>query len=408
MIPPRAQGDSGNTGQHRVLGVLGGGQLGAMMLEPMRRLGIQALFLDPDPLAPVGQQYPHFQVGSFRDYDTVLAFGRECDVCTYELEEVHQGALAQLASEGKFVAPSPSVLATLQDKSLQKAFYLRHGLPTAPFRHFESKAAMLHFLSEEAGLEHWSNLKASGSIVWKSARGGYDGKGVRLLRGFQDAEALPDVPCLLEATVEIAREFAVLTVRHADGTVKWYDPCLMEFDPEANLVRKVFAGPTGFAEHHLGANSVRESLKIAGLVAEGLGAVGVLAVEFFLDRGGRLWINETAPRPHNSGHYTLEAAYCSQFEQHIRAVMGLPLGDCHLHSHAVMYNLVGQPGHEGPVYYRGMEEVLSMPGVFVHLYGKAQTRPYRKMGHATVLHRDPAEAARIADQVASVLQCVTL
>ena len=387
--------------QHKVLGILGGGQLGSMMLEPIHRLGLKARFMDPDPLSPVAMRFPSTVCASFSEAQAVLDFGRVCDVLTYELEAVHAGALAQLASEGKDVWHRPEILALLQDKRTQKEFYVRQGLPTAPFRCFERLDTLKDF---------WSNPEGDGaalfhpSAVWKAARGGYDGKGVRILKALDDVDELPDTPALLEQKIDIALELAVITVRDQNGRIACYDPCLMQFDAKANLVSRVMAGFPDQIEALLPAHLQTQAKEMAAAVAEGLGTVGVLAVEFLLDTHGRLLVNESAPRPHNSGHYTIEAAQCSQFEQHIRAVMGWPLGDASLRSAAVMVNLVGPEGCLGPVEYHGLEKVLSLPGVFVHLYGKAETRPYRKMGHVTVVHPELKEAIHLADCVEESLR----
>ncbi len=390
--------------RHRVLGILGGGQLGGMMLDPLHRLGIHARFMDPDPKAPVAVRFPSTEVGSLTDEETVRAFGRGCDVLTYELEAVHAGALVGLAEEGKEVWHRPETLALLQNKITQKAYYDRLGLPTAPYRPLEGKDDLLKFLRGPD--EIFADFPQK-QLVWKAAQGGYDGKGVRILESLDQANEVDDTSCLIEEKIDIALELAVLTVRDRSGNVRCYSPCLMQFDPQANLVNRVMAGSVEAIESWLPSPLQKMAQEMAAAVAEGLGTVGVLAVEFLLDTRGRLWVNESAPRPHNSGHYTIEAAYCSQFEQHIRAVMGLPLGDTSLRSSAVMVNLVGSLGSVGPAVYQGLEKVLALPGVFVHLYGKAETRPYRKMGHVTIVHSDLQKAMVLADQVEENLRIVT-
>lgn len=390
--------------RYRVLGILGGGQLGSMMLDPLHRLGIHAKFMDPDPKAPVAVRYPSTVVGSLTNEESIRAFGRGCDVLTYELEAVHAGALAGLAEEGKEVWHRPETLALLQNKITQKAYYDRLGLPTAPYRALAGKDDLLKLLRGPNDIFVDFPQKP---LVWKAAQGGYDGKGVRILDSLDQANEVDDTPCLIEQKIEIALELAVLTVRDRSGNVRCYSPCLMQFDPQANLVNRVMAGSVEAIESWLPTPLQKMAQEMAAAVAEGLGTVGVLAVEFLLDTQGRLWVNESAPRPHNSGHYTIEAAYCSQFEQHIRAVMGLPLGDTSLRSSAVMVNLVGSLGSVGPAVYQGLEKVLALPGVFVHLYGKAETRPYRKMGHVTIVHSDLQKAMVLADQVEENLRIVT-
>jgi 5-(carboxyamino)imidazole ribonucleotide synthase len=389
------------TSYPKVLGILGGGQLGSMMLDPIHRLGIKAKFMDPDPLAPVSVRFPSVERASPADEESVMAFGRKCDVLTYELEAVHAGALARLAGEGKQIWHLAETLALLQNKITQKNYYQRQGLDTAPYRSFESKDEWLQLLTSPDGI--FVNFPHQ-PLVWKSAQGGYDGKGVRVLHSIEEALEAPDVPCILEQKIDIALELAVLTVRDQRGNVRCYDPCLMQFDPNANLVSRVMAGSLKVTEALLPAPLQAKAKEMATAVAEGLQTVGVLAVEFLLDTQGQLWVNESAPRPHNSGHYTIEAAYCSQFEQHVRAVMGLPLGDSTLRSSVVMVNLVGMPGLVGPVTYHGLDRVLALPGVSVHLYGKAETRPYRKMGHVTIVHPDLNQAIQLADQVEDFIQ----
>jgi 5-(carboxyamino)imidazole ribonucleotide synthase len=391
--------------RHPVLGILGGGQLGSMMLDPIYRLGIRARFLDPDPMAPVASRFPGTVTASFADQEAVMAFGLGCDVLTYELEAVHSGALARLVQEGKEVWHRPETLSLLQNKITQKDYYRRLGLPTAPYCTFETKETLLKFLRNPGG--DFADFPVR-PVVWKAAQGGYDGKGVRVLSSLAHARELPDTPCVVESKINIAMELAVLTVRDRTGNVRCYRPCLMQFDARANLVSRVMAGNTASLEPWLPARLQASALEIAAAVADGLGTVGVLAVEFLLDTQGQLWVNESAPRPHNSGHYTIEAAQCSQFEQHIRAVMGLPLGETSLRSAAVMVNLVGSAGLSGPVLYEGLDRVLAMPGVFVHLYGKPKTRPYRKMGHVTVVHPDLNHAMQIADRVEESLHIAVI
>lgn len=395
--------------RHPVLGILGGGQLGSMMLDPIYRLGIRARFMDPDPKAPVATRFRDTVSGSFADQEAVMAFGRGCDVLTYELEAVHAGALASLTQEGKEVWHRPETLALLQNKITQKAYYDRLGLPSLPYRSFAGKDAWIDFLRGPVSLHgpdgDFTNFPNQ-PVVWKSAEGGYDGKGVRVLSSWEQIAEVPDVPCILESKINIAQELAVLTVRDREGNVRCYDPCLMQFDVNANLVSRVMAGHPSDLESWLPKSLQTSALEIAAAVADGLGTVGVLAVEFLLDTQGRLWVNESAPRPHNSGHYTIEAAQCSQFEQHIRAVMGMPLGDASLRSSAVMVNLVGPADLSGPVHYEGLDRVLALPGAFVHLYGKAETRPYRKMGHVTVVHPDLHQAIQWADQIEENLRIV--
>ena len=363
------------------LGILGGGQLGKMILSETRRYDIRTAVLDPSEDAPCRIACNVFTQGSLTDEETVRAFGEKVDVLTIEIEHVSLPALEQLEKAGKRVYPQPAVLKIIQNKGQQKQFYLNHGLPTADFEVFSSKQALLNALDEG---------RRSLPFVWKATTGGYDGKGVAVVKSRQEIHDLPEGECLWEALVPFEKEVAVVVARSSRGEVKSYPMVDMDFHPTANLVEFVVA-PSRYPE------SVQaRARELAEKTAAALGIVGLLAVEMFLTTEGNLLINEAAPRVHNSGHLTIEASKTSQFEQHLRAILGLPLGSTDWICAAAMGNLVGEAGYTGPVVYDGMDKVLALPGVNVHLYGKAETRPYRKMGHLTAVGKDQDEAIQLA------------
>lgn len=349
-------------------GVLGGGQLGRMMIQSAIDWDLRVEVMDPDPDAPCRYLTHRFVQGSLDDADAVEAFGRGLDVLTIEIEHVSVPGLRRLAAAGVAVRPSPDTIALIQDKGTQKQFLTAHGFPTADFTLIDSGA--------DAGSRGYP-------VVAKLRRGGYDGKGVRVLR---DASAPAfDAPCVLEDLVDIALELSVIVARNPSGEVATFPVVEAVFDPVANLVDHLVA-PARIAEE-----VAAQARNLAVRVAEALELEGLLAVELFLDRSGKLWVNELAPRTHNSGHHTIEANRTSQFEQHLRAVLDLPLGDPSALQPAAMLNLVAGPDAHGRPTYPGLGAALARPGVHVHLYGKSEARPYRKLGHITVLG-DDAEA----------------
>ncbi|MET3125148.1 5-(carboxyamino)imidazole ribonucleotide synthase [Arcicella rosea] len=348
------------------LGLLGGGQLGRMLLQAAIDLDIHVKALDPDPDAPCAKIAPEFVVGSFLDYDTVYQFGQDCEVITIEIENVNLEALKKLRSEGKKVFPQPEVLEIIQDKRIQKQFYLDNNLPTSDFiltDSVEDISKNLDFLP----------------AFNKLGKGGYDGRGVQKLSSEIDLPLAFTEPSLLEKAIDFDKEIAVIVARNEHGEIKTFPTVECVFHPVYNLVEYLFA-PAAVNE------SIHEEAKqIAIETAEKLGIVGLLAVEMFLTKEGKILINEVAPRTHNSGHHTIRANHTSQFEQHLRAVLGLPLGDTIAHSKAAMVNLLGEDGYSGEAKYVGMDEALAIAGVYPFLYGKKITKPFRKMGHVTVV-----------------------
>ncbi len=351
------------------LGLLGGGQLGRMLLQAAIDLDIHVKALDPDPDAPCAKIAPEFVVGSFLDFDTVYQFGQDCEVITIEIENVNLEALKKLRSEGKKVFPQPEVLEIIQDKRVQKQFYLDNNLPTSDFiltDTVEDIAKNLDFLP----------------AFNKLGKGGYDGRGVQKLSSAADLPLAFTAPSLLEKAIDFDKEIAVIVARNEQGEVKTFPTVECVFHPVHNLVEYLFAPAEVNEKIH------EEAKKIAIETAEKLGIVGLLAVEMFLTKDGQILINEVAPRTHNSGHHTIRANHTSQFEQHLRAVLGLPLGDTKAHSKAAMVNLLGEDGYSGEAKYVGMQEALAISGVFPFLYGKKITKPFRKMGHVTVVDED--------------------
>jgi 5-(carboxyamino)imidazole ribonucleotide synthase len=348
----------------QTLAILGGGQLGKMMLVKCRQWDVFTKVLDPSSTAPARLLADEFIVGDLMDYQTVVDFGQQADVVTIEIENVNIEALYTLEKQGKKVYPKPATLEIIQSKVRQKQFYADNQFPTSPHKMFTHKP-------------DWKDIETP--CIWKASRFGYDGFGVKKIETLSDWESIPDVPCILEDCVSIAKEIAIIVSRNDKGECVSYRPVEMEFHPEANQVEFVFTPST------LNEKQLADSQKLAEQVAHGLEHVGLLAVELFLNDEGTLLINEVAPRPHNSGHLTIEAAMTSQFEQHLRTILGLPFGDCQFFHDAIMINLVGAKDFQGPVLYEGMDDLLNISGLHVHLYGKAETRPMRKMGHITLV-----------------------
>ncbi len=351
------------------IGILGGGQLGKMLLDVTRRYDLYTKVLDPSADAPCAMGCKEFVQGNFNDYETVMAFGADCEVITIEIESVNTEALKDLQAQGKKVFPQPEKVELIQNKVVQKKFYTDNHLPTAPWFGFKTRAEMLKKLEKNTFQLPY---------VWKAATGGYDGRGVIIVRNPSDLNNIPDVPGLIEELAAVEHEIALVVGRNESGKVSAFPPVEMSFHPVANLVEYVFC-PANLSHAIL-----QQASDIALSLVDKLGVVGVLAVELFVNKNGEIWINECAPRVHNSGHITIEACVTSQFEQHLRAILGLPPGSARLIRPSVMVNLTGEEGHDGPVMYEGAEEILAMEGAYMHLYGKTQTRPFRKMGHVTI------------------------
>jgi 5-(carboxyamino)imidazole ribonucleotide synthase len=374
------------------LGILGGGQLGKMMLYETRKFDITTHVLDSSLEAPCRIACDHFTQGDLMDYDTVYTFGKKVDILTFEIEGVNIEALEALEKEGKKVYPSSKTLRNIQDKGVQKKFYDTHKIPTAPFSVFETIALV-------------KKAVASGELklpfVWKSCTGGYDGKGVQVIKNSQTLDVLPDCPCITEDLVAFKNELAVIVVRNPSAQVKTYPVVEMEFHPQANQVEYVIC-PARIDD-----KVAAKARSIAIQVSKAFEHVGLLAVEMFQTNDDQIIVNEVAPRPHNSGHYSIEASYTNQFEQHIRAILDLPLGNTASKVGGIMVNLVGEQNHTGDVAYQNIEEIMAMDGVTPHIYGKKQTRPYRKMGHVTIVNENIDTAREIAQQVKQRIKVIS-
>jgi 5-(carboxyamino)imidazole ribonucleotide synthase len=374
------------------LGILGGGQLGKMLLSDTRKFDIQTYVLDPSDEAPSKIACNKFVQGDLMDYETVYNFGKQVDVLTFEIELVNLDALTQLENEGVKVYPSPKTLKGIQNKGVQKAFYTESNIPTAAYLRFDSP----EHLQKSVG-----DNEITIPFVWKCTEFGYDGNGVKVIRQISDLDDLPNVECIAETMVPFKNELAVIVVRNPSGEIKTYPVVEMEFHPEANQVEYVIC-PARIDE------KVAEKARAIALnVSEKFNHVGLLAVEMFQTNEDEILVNEVAPRPHNSGHYSIEASYTSQFENHLRAILDLPLGNTESKVAGVMVNLVGAEGFSGDVVYENIETILGWDGVTPHIYGKKQTRPFRKMGHVTIVNEDMQEARRIAEDVKNTIKVIS-
>lgn len=355
------------------IGILGGGQLGKMLAQEASKLDMSIHFLDKDRSFPAAKVCPDFTEGDFNNYEDVLRFGRNMQVVSIEIEHVNTKSLHQLESEGILVFPQAKLLDLIKDKGLQKLFYKEHGFATAPFMLFEDKSAVLNALQEKT---------IQFPFVIKSRTGGYDGRGVAIINSEADLGLLFDTPCLVEQLAKINKELSVIAIRAQDGNCVVYPTVSMDFHPTANLVEYLICPAT------IPSNVAEEAQAIAKQLINKLGIIGILAIEMFYLEDGGIWINEIAPRPHNSGHHTLDNGATSQFENHLRALCGLQLGDPNYKELAIMINILGEPPYIGNAIYQNLNQILALPGVHVHLYGKTETRPYRKMGHVTVTGND--------------------
>ncbi|AWX43847.1 5-(carboxyamino)imidazole ribonucleotide synthase [Flagellimonas maritima] len=374
------------------LGILGGGQLGKMLLYETRKWDIRTKVMDASTDAPCRIACNEFIQGNLLDFDAVYNFGKDVDVLTIEIENVNVDALEKLEHEGVKVYPPTKTLRTIQNKATQKLFYTDNDIPTSPFTRFAYTSEIEDSISN-GGLRY--------PFVWKSAQFGYDGQGVKIIRKLADLDELPNVECIAEEMINFKNELAVIVVRNTVGKVKTYPVVEMEFHPEANQVEYVIC-PARIEEA-----VAKKATEVALRVSEKLEHVGLLAVELFQTKDDEILVNEVAPRPHNSGHYSIEASYTNQFEQHIRAILGLPLGKTKSKVAGIMVNLVGAEGHMGDVVYENIDAILEMDGVTPHIYGKKQTRPFRKMGHVTIVDEDMGKARAIAQKVKETIKVIS-
>ncbi|MEQ9593483.1 MAG: 5-(carboxyamino)imidazole ribonucleotide synthase [Cyclobacteriaceae bacterium] len=372
--------------QNLRLGILGGGQLGRMLLQSGVDFNLNMSFMDPDPAAPCSQ-LGNFRVGSLTNYEDVLKFGEGCDLLTIEIENVNTQALKQLERLGKNVYPQPHIIELIQDKREQKKFYQDRNIPTA------------HFILTENRKEVQAQSEFLPAVN-KLAKEGYDGRGVQILRTAGDLDKAFEAPSLLEKLIDFEREIAIIVARNTKGEITSYPAVEMAFHPEKNLVEYLFA-PAEISE-----SISKKADEIAKRVVQELEMIGLLAVEMFVTKEGDVLVNEIAPRPHNSGHQTIEASETSQYEQHLRAIMGWPLGSTRVKSLSAMVNLLGEDGFAGEAKYQGFNEVLAVEGAHIHLYGKKLTKPFRKMGHVTIVDQDMESLKKKANFVKHHLKVI--
>ncbi|MBU2046671.1 MAG: 5-(carboxyamino)imidazole ribonucleotide synthase, partial [Bacteroidetes bacterium] len=346
---------------------------------------ISISILDPDPNAPCKNICDSFEVGSLGDYQTVYDWGKNLDLITIEIEKVNIDALEDLEKEGVVVYPQPRIIRLIQDKGLQKQFFKENDIPTAPFQLFSSR-------------EQLANANLNFPYIQKLRKDGYDGKGVMKIANYADLENAFDAPNLVEQLIDFEKEIAVIVARNADGEMKTFPMVEMDFNPQANLVEFLISPSTYSFEIQQKAEDIAKN------IASSLSIVGILAVEMFLTKDHQILVNELAPRPHNSGHQTIEGNYTSQFGQHLRAIFNLPLGDTRSITNAIMVNLLGEKGYEGIAEYEGLEDILEKDGVYVHLYGKKYTKPFRKMGHVTIIDEDRNSAIEKAKFVKETIK----
>ncbi len=374
------------------LGIIAGGQLGKMLVLAASNWNVQTYVLDKDDHCPASSSCTFFFKGDQLNYNDVYRFGQMVDVLTLELENVNIEALKKLKLEGKRIYPDPDKLEIIQDKGLQKQFYEKINVPSSSFKLFKGKEEIINSISSG---------KLNYPFVQKLRKGGYDGRGVSIIHSKEDLEILLEGASEVEELINIDKEISAIVARNERGEVKCHPTVEMEFNPNANLVEKLICPST------LAKETEEEAEKIAIKIITDLDLYGLLAVEMFVDKNNKIWVNEIAPRTHNSGHHTIESAITSQFEQQLRAIFNLPLGSTHLKLPAVMINLLGEPGYEGKVRYEGLTECMAVEGVKIHLYGKKITKPFRKMGHITVLAPSIDEAKSKADFVKQKMKVIS-
>ena len=376
----------------KTIGILGGGQLGKMLLYDTRKWDIKTKVLDNNPNAPAKLSCDEFHVGDLMDYQTVLNFAKNIDVLTIEIENVNVQALEEIEKKGIKVYPQPNVLAIIQNKLKQKKFYKENKIPTAPFREFKSiksiKEQIIH-----------GNLCFP--FVWKSNSMGYDGFGVKIIKSNRDIEKLNDTPGFIEDLIEIKKELSVIICRNVKGEVKNFPVVEMIFNNDSNQVEYIISPAR--INNEISRKAISIALKLSKLYNH----VGIMAIELFLTSDNEILINEVAPRPHNSGHFSIEMSYTSQFEQHIRAILGLPLGEAKNKISGVMVNLVGEKQNNGPVKFSNIDQIMTIEGVTPHIYGKKETRPNRKMGHVTIVNEKIENAIKIAKKVKETIKVIS-
>lgn len=361
--------------------------MGRMLIQSCNNLGILSYVMDKTPRAPCASCCTDFTLGDGLDFDAVYEFGKKVDLLTVEIENLNVDALRKLKKEGLSIHPDPDVIALVQDKATQKEFFLKNKIPSAPFTKVDKKEDIANHSDFIPGIQ-------------KLRRAGYDGRGVYKIKRKEDIQNAFDAPSILEKPIDIAKEITVIVARNTKGEMKTFPPVEMEFNDEANILDFLVA-PANISNEIL-----QKANGVALTLAKELNMVGVLAVEMFITKDGELLVNELAPRPHNSGHHTIEANITSQYEQHVRAILGFPLGSTDMMSPAIMVNLLGEKGYEGKAQVHGIDKILSVPGVYLHLYGKEITKPMRKMGHVTILNKDISKAKETAKWVKETVKII--
>ena len=370
------------------LGILGGGQLGKMLLQVTSRLSIKTKVLDPSNDSPCKEICSEFTKGQLMDFDAVYNFGKNCDLVTYEIEHINVDALEKLEKEGVKVFPNSSTLRIIQDKSIQKQFFIDNNIPTAKFKYYNS-------------LKDLKVEKLKFPCVWKKTKFGYDGYGVKILKSKKDLNNLPETQFIIEEMIPFKKELATTVVRNQNGDIEIFPIVEMMFNEISNQVEFVVC-PAQVSDE-LKARAEKVALKVSKTFKQ----VGLLAVEMFLTHDNTILVNEVAPRPHNSAHYSIEACINSQFDQHINAILNLPLGCSKSNNYAIMANLVGGIGYNGDVIYEGINEAMNFDNVKIHIYGKKETKPNRKMGHITVIDTDLKSGLQIAKTIKNLIQIKT-
>jgi 5-(carboxyamino)imidazole ribonucleotide synthase len=374
------------------IGILGGGQLGKMLAIEAANWHLAIYILDQDHQFPAVPYAPFFQAGDFKNFDDVVQFGKKVDILTIEIEQINVDALFYLEKEGVKVYPKPSTVQVIQDKGLQKMFYKERDIPTAEFQLFNDEKEIKEALK---------NKQIAFPFVQKSRKDGYDGKGVVVVSNENDLINLLDCPSIIEERINIKTEISIIVARSASGELLHYEPVEQHFNQAANLVSYLICPA------ELEKSTLSKMNEIASLIAIDLDLVGLLAIEFFLDTNNDIFVNEVAPRPHNSGHHTQNSCETSQFEQHLRAILDLPLGSTRQHSIGAMVNIIGEPGYAGKTNYIGIEECLKIDGVHLHLYGKLETRPFRKMGHINIADKDRKKVLENIEKIKSTLRVIS-
>jgi 5-(carboxyamino)imidazole ribonucleotide synthase len=374
------------------IGILGGGQLGKMLAIEAANWHLPIYIMDQDQQFPAVPYAPFFQAGDFKNFDDVVQFGKKVDILTIEIEQINVDALFYLENEGVKVYPKPSTVKVIQDKGLQKMFYQERDIPTAEFKLFDDGNEIKEALK---------NKQITFPFVQKSRKDGYDGKGVVVVSNENDVTNLLDCPSIIEERINIKTEISILVARSASGELIHYEPVEQHFNQEANLVSFLICPA------ELDKGILSKMNEIASLIAIDLDLVGLLAIEFFLDENEDIFVNEVAPRPHNSGHHTQNSCETSQFEQHLRAILDLPLGSTRQHSIGAMVNIVGEPGYAGKTKYVGIEECMKIEGAHLHLYGKTETRPFRKMGHINIADKDRKKVLENIEKIKSTLRVIS-